>query len=358
MQEYHSLVENGELHPDPAQRIVVGKLDMLGQKLAGYQAPERKRRGLLGKRKTSLPDFKGLYVWGDVGRGKSMLMDMFFAAAPVARKRRFHFHAFMRDFHAALHKKRKKTEKDAVIAVAHDFADDLTLLCLDELQILDITDAMLVGRIFDTLFERGVVVVATSNRHPDDLYKDGLNRHLFVPFIETIKAKLDVVELSGVDDFRMREMERLEVYHAPLGAEATAAMNRAWDSLGGGDAPFTITHTGRDLVIPRFANGVGRGSFADFCEAPLGPNDYLQIASVLKVLILDDIPHLSRDRNNEAKRFVTLVDALYDSGVRLICSAAAAPSELYLDGPGAFEFRRTASRLEEMQSAKWGAQSA
>ncbi len=352
MRTYHHLVETGELHPDVAQREVAGKLDDLAGALEGYVAPER-RRGLF-KRKAQAPA-RGLYIWGDVGRGKSMLMDMFVAAAPVAAKRRMHFHAFMRDFHAALHEQRKKTEKDAVIEVAHAFADDLTLLCLDELQILDITDAMLVGRIFDTLFSRGVVVVATSNRHPDDLYKDGLNRHLFVPFIETIKSELEVIELGGEDDYRLRELQRLEVYHHPLGPDANAAMDRAWDSLTNSEGePFTITHTGRDLIIPRFANSVGRGSFADFCEAPLGPNDYLQIASVLKVLILDDIPRLSRAKNNEAKRFVTLIDALYDNGVRLICSAAAPPAELYEDGPGAFEFRRTASRLEEMQSAEWG----
>jgi cell division protein ZapE len=233
-------------------------------------------------------------------------------------------------------------------------ADAATLLCFDEMQITDITDAMLVGRLFERLFERGVVIVTTSNRAPDELYKNGLNRNLFLPFIALIKDRLDVHELASATDHRLDRLHGAAVYHTPLGQEATRALDAAWDALAGGPgAPFTLHVQGRDVVLSCFRNDVARASFADLCGRPLGPADYLALVEAVEVLILDDVPVLSRARNNEAKRFVTLVDALYEGRVRLICSAAAEPDRLYPEGEGAFEFERTASRLHEMRSADW-----
>jgi cell division protein ZapE len=297
----------------------------------------------------------GLFLYGGVGRGKSMLMDLFFEAAPVARKRRVHFHAFMQEVHAGIAKARAGGTTDPVKPVADAVADGATLLCFDEMQITDITDAMLVGRLFERLFERGVVVVTTSNRAPDELYKEGLNRQLFLPFIALIKDRVEVHELASATDHRLDRLAGAPVYHTPLGAEATAALDAAWDhlALGPGD-PLTLTVQGRAVRLPAYRNGVARAAFAELCGQPLGPADYLAIAEAIDVLILDDVPVLGRARNNEAARFVTLIDALYETKVRLVASAAAEPDALYPEGEGAFEFARTASRLHEMRSADWG----
>ena len=317
-----------------------------------------KKRGLLGGlfSKLAQPPH-GLYLWGGVGRGKSMLMDLFFAATEIDAKRRVHFHAFMQDIHKGMHVARKKGVEDALAPVAEDLIHDVRLLCFDEMQITDITDAMIVGRLFEKLFAAGVVIVTTSNRPPDTLYKDGLNRALFLPFIDLISQRLDVVQLQSPTDYRQHRLTGAQVYFQPA-ASAKGDIAAIWADLTGGvgGEPLRLPVNGREVELPRFANGVGRASFWELCAKPLGPADFLAIARAVRVLILEDIPQLSSYNYNEAKRFVTLIDALYEARVRLICSAADVPERLYLEGSGSFEFERTASRLREMQALDWGHQ--
>jgi cell division protein ZapE len=356
---YRRRVAEGALDADPAQRLAVEKLQLLAMRLADYNPAKPKRVGLglfgWGRERIVEKPVPGLYLYGGVGRGKSMLMDLFFETAPVAPKRRVHFHAFMQEVHRGIAAERAKGVSDPVRPVADAVADGATLLCFDEMQITDITDAMLVGRLFERLFERGVVVVTTSNRAPGELYKDGLNRQLFLPFIALIEERLEVHQLESAVDHRLDRLQGAPVYHTPLGPAATAALDAAWDRLARGPGePLTLTVHGRAVTLPAWRNGVGRASFAELCERPLGPADYLAIAEAVEVLILDGVPLLSPARNNEAKRFVTLIDALYEAKVRLIVSAAAEPEALYPEGEGSFEFARTASRLHEMRSAGWG----
>ena len=345
---YQNLVASGTLKADPAQEAVQPEF-------------ERIRRALLNPEKGGLfrkapPPPKGLYIWGGVGRGKSMLMDLFVDHLDDIPARRVHFHAFMQEIHAAMHIARQRGVDDAIAPVADEVIAQVRLLAFDEMQITDITDAMIVGRLFERLFAAGVVVVTTSNRIPDDLYKDGLNRDIFVPFIELIKEKMVVWELASPTDYRQDRLAGNPVYFAPLDRQARAQMDAIWTDLSGGASePLLLEVKGRQVEIPAFRNGVGRASFFDLCAKPLGPGDFLAIANAVKVLLIDDIPALSRSNFNEAKRFVTLIDALYEAQVRLICSAAARPEMLYLEGEGIFEFERTASRLREMQSKDWGA---
>ncbi len=355
---YRQKLAAGELKDDMAQRLAVQKLQVLHNRLLGYraEAPKKVRLGMFGwgREKMREAPVPGLYMYGGVGRGKSMLMDLFFETATLRLKRRVHFHAFMQEVHAGIFQARKGGIEDPISPVADGIADHATLLCFDEMQITDITDAMIVGRLFERLFARGVVIVATSNRHPDDLYKDGLNRHLFLPFIEALKAHLETHHLESETDHRQARLSGMKVYHTPLGQQADAALDAAWGELAGGTPhPLTLKRPGRDLVIREHLNGVARDSFEALCEAPLGPGDYLALAETIRVLILEDIPVLGREKANAAKRFVTLIDALYEAHTRLICSAAAVPEALYPEGTGAFEFARTASRLAEMQSADW-----
>lgn len=360
MASYRARVAAHALDADPAQRLAVEKLQLLHRRLRGYNParPTRVGFGLFGWGRDRIEDraVPGLYLYGGVGRGKSMLMDLLFDTAPVVPKRRVHFHAFMQEVHAAIHAQRARGGEDPVRPVADAVADGATLLCFDEVQIGDITDAMLVGRLFERLFARGVVVVATSNRHPDELYKNGLNRHLFLPFIAMIKERLEIHHLTGAADHRRDRAADTGRYLTPLGPGALAALDAAWARLAGGPgAPRVMEVQGRSFTLPAFRAGVARASFAELCGKPLGPADYLALAEVAKVLILDDIPVLSPRRADEAKRFVTLIDALYEARVRLICSAEAPPEGLYPEGAGAFEFARTASRLHEMQATGWGA---
>ncbi|MCB2134721.1 MAG: AFG1 family ATPase, partial [Rhodobacteraceae bacterium] len=285
----------------------------------------------------------------------SMLMDLFHSHVAISAKRRVHFHAFMQEVQAALHEARKTGVDDAIRPVAEAIAEDLRLLSFDEMQITDIADAMIVGRLFQMLFERGVTVVATSNRVPDDLYKDGLNRPLFLPFIGLLKDRMQVVELESETDYRQHRLAGARVYFTPAGAEARTAIANIWLELtgGGGDGPLRLAVKGRQVTLPDHRSGVARASFWELCGQPLGPADYLAIADAVRVLIVEDIPHLSAANYNEAKRFVTLIDALYEARTRLIASAADVPERLYLEGAGSFEFERTASRLREMQSADW-----
>lgn len=350
---YHALADAGEITTDAAQVATLHVLEEVAEALA---TPPPKRKFLKRFAKPQVPEGKrGAYLWGGVGRGKSMLMDLFYDFVPVTEKRRVHFHAFMQEMHANLHAARQTGVEDALAPVAADVARTTRLLCFDEMQITDITDAMLVGRLFDLLFADGVVIVTTSNRVPDDLYKDGLNRNLFLPFIETIKEKLIVHELLSETDYRQNRLTGAQRYFALKGAAAREKLDAIWEDLTGGENhPLTLTVKGRALEIPRYHNGVARMRFWELCGQPLGPGDYLALAGAVRVLVVDDVPELSRSNFNEARRFVTLIDALYEAKVQLICSAAAQPEMLYVEGEGTFEFERTASRLREMQDADWG----
>jgi cell division protein ZapE len=333
---------------DPAQRAILDRLDALRR----WVRTAEPRRGLF--RKPPEPP-KGVYIWGGVGRGKSMLMDLLYEAAPSSEVRRVHFHAFMQEVQAALHEARKTGVDDAIAPVAEDIAEGLRLLLFDEMQIGDVADAMIVGRLFQRLFEARVAVVATSNRPPRDLYKHGLNRQLFLPFIALIEARMEVVHLDHPVDYRQGRLADAETYFVPADARARARMDDIFDDLTGGSAePLTLSVKGRRVELPAFRNGVARAAFWELCGRPLGPADYLAVAEACRVLLIEDIPRLSSENYNEAKRFVTLIDALYEARTRLIASAADTPENLYLEGEGSFEFGRTASRLHEMQSAGWG----
>lgn len=317
--------------------------------LDGLKALQEKR-GFF--RKSPEPP-KGLYLWGGVGRGKSMLMDLFVESLDVP-VRRVHFHAFMQEIQNGLHEARKTGVEDSLAPVVDKVAEGLRVLAFDEMQITDIADAMIVGRLFESLMSKGVVIVTTSNRVPDDLYKHGLNRQLFLPFIALIKERLVVHELSSPKDYRQNRLSGGQVYFTPANAEAREAIEGIWQDLTGGAAePLELTVKGRKVTLPAYRNGVGRAGFHDLCGQMLGPGDYLAVADAVKVLILENIPCLGRSNFNEAKRFVTLIDALYEAKARLICSAADEPESLYVEGEGVFEFERTASRLREMQSADW-----
>ena len=350
---YDARVTAGTLRADPAQLDVLPALDEIRQWLEDQAG--RKRSFLSRFRKTAQAP-KGVYLWGGVGRGKSMLMDLFFAATDIPRKRRVHFHAFMQEVHAGVFAQRKKGVDDPLAPVADALIADLACLCFDEMQINDITDAMLVGRLFTMLMDAGVVIVTTSNRPPEDLYKNGLNREVFLPFIALLLARTEVLELESPTDYRQLRLTGAQVYFHPA-RTAREPLDAIWRDLTGGAVAevLPLVVTGRKVEVPRFANGVARATFWEMCARPLGPADYLAIAAAVRVLILEDIPQLSASNYNEAKRFVTLIDALYEARVRLIASAADVPERLYLEGAGSFEFERTASRLREMQAADWGA---
>jgi len=369
--EYNRLLAAGELRPDRHQQDIVTRMQALHGALAGYEAIRRRRGGLLARlrarpKKDDFP--RGLYIYGDVGRGKSMLMDLFFDTAPVEKKRRVHFHAFMLEIHRAIHdwrymdsvarKARHGTDKDDPIPpLAEKIADSSLLLCFDEFQVTDVTDAMILGRLFENLFARGVVMVLTSNRIPDDLYIGGLNRQLFLPSIALIRERLDVTSLNGPTDYRLERMKGMAVYHHPLGDAATRALSEAFWRLTDHEVadrskvgPAELRVQGRTIRVPVADKGVAVFSFKKLCGATLGPADYLEIAWHYHTVIMVGIPRLGPENRNEAKRFVTFIDALYENNVKFLCCAEVAPADLYQEGHGHFEFQRTVSRLMEMQS--------
>lgn len=346
---YRARVASGELKPDEAQGKAASRLQSLASALKNYRP---------GKRSfffAAKPAPHGLYLWGDVGRGKSMLMDLFFAHVPMAKKRRVHFNAFMVDVHAHIHTQRQNGADDPIAPTARTIAQDATLLCFDEFQVREITDAMILGRLFEQLFALGVVIVATSNTPPSRLYEGGLNRQLFLPFIDLIKTRLDVVELNGPRDYRLHRMANMPVYILGASEDARETMNADWLKLTDESRgmPETLMVLGRKIAVPQAADGVARFSFAQLCDAPLAAADYLAIARKYHTLMIDDVPILHAENRNAARRFIVLVDTLYDEGVKLICSAAAAPENLYVAGDGADAFRRTVSRLNEMQSVDY-----
>jgi cell division protein ZapE len=361
---YRAKLTAGQLAHDPSQLHAAERLQDLWVKLRGYDPPPKPNGNFLSRllRRKKLDEAgedrpNGLYLVGEVGRGKSMLMDLFFAAADVVRKRRIHFHRFMQDVHTRIHawKRANPEGEDPIPPLADSIAASAALLCFDEFQVNDIADAMILGRLFQALFDRGVVVVATSNTRPDDLFKGQPGRDAFLPFIALIKQRLDVLMMEDGRDFRRMRLRGMPTWHVPADRRADEALDRAFAELTGNAAPHkeSLTIMGRRLEVPLAADGVARFDFAALCATALGAGDYLALATHYHTLVLDGIPRLSPANYDEARRFITLIDALYDHRVKLVASAAALPDQLYERGEGAKAFERTASRLVEMQSQDW-----
>jgi cell division protein ZapE len=360
---YDQKLSSGELAADPAQAAAVEALSALEDRLA-----DARPKGLFRKAE----GVRGAYLWGPVGRGKSLLMDLFFATAPMAPKRRTHFHVFMAEVHRLVdawrrgdaaqrqarfghaHSGRMKGD-DPIPPVADVIAAEARLLCFDELQVTDIADAMILGRLFEALFERGVTLVATSNRPPDDLYRNGINRQLFLPFIQMLKDRMEIVSVAGPHDYRLDRLRGAGTWFSPIDPDNERQFDALWSDMLGGEEELgaTLEVLGRKEHFPRAAGGLLRAHFASLCVAALGPQDYIAIAERFHTVFVEAVPRITPDRRNEAKRLGTLVDTLYEARARLVVLAAAEPERLYPDGDQAFEFERTASRLQEMRSASW-----
>ncbi|HME24379.1 MAG TPA: cell division protein ZapE [Acetobacteraceae bacterium] len=356
---FRAMVAAGELAPDSSQELVATRLQALWTRLRGYDPPPHPANGnslfsRLLRREPQPEQPNGLYIVGEVGRGKSMLMDLFFAAADVRRRQRIHFHRFMQNVHARFHEFRRANPDidDPIPPLADSIAAEAALLCFDEFQVNDIADAMILGRLFQALFERGVVVVATSNVAPDDLFKGQPGRDAFLPFIALIKQRLDVVMMDAGRDFRRERLRGMRTWLVPADARADRELDHAFAELTGGaeGKPETLWVMGRSFVIPLAAEGVARCDFDLLCGTALGAGDYLALAHRFHTLILDGIPRLSPDNYDKARRFIVLIDTLYDHRVKLLASAAAMPDQLYQRGENA---HRTASRLDEMQGQDW-----
>ena len=359
---FRAMVAAGELAPDASQQFVAERLQRLWASLRGYDPRPRMASSVslfsrLIRRGAPLEQPNGLYIVGEVGRGKSMLMDLFFAAADVRRKQRIHFHRFMQNVHSRFHAFRRANPDidDPIPPLADSIAAEAALLCFDEFQVNDIADAMILGRLFQALFERGVVVVATSNVAPDDLFKGQPGRDAFLPFIALIKQRLDVLEMDAGRDFRRSRLRGMRTWLVPADARAERELDRAFMELTGGvkGRPETLRVMGRRFVVPLAAEGVARCDFDLLCGTARGPGDYLALATRFHTLIVDGIPCLSPDTYDKARRFIVMIDTLYDHRVKLIASADAMPDKLYQRGENSRMFERTASRLDEMQSQDW-----
>jgi len=354
---YATALQDRRIAPDPAQAALVEKLDRLATELKGYRLPAR---SVLGRLFGARPPPRGLYVYGEVGRGKTFLMDMFFDCADVPAKRRAHFHAFMADVHARVHTWRQARKRgevsgdDPIAPLAEALAREAALLCFDEFSVRDIADAMILGRLFGALFGLGVVVVATSNVAPADLYKDGLNRALFLPFIELLSGRMEIIRLEAATDYRLQKLARAPVYYAP---PDDAAMDAAFLMLTGAarGEPAELARLGRVVAVPQAVGGVARFDFDALCRAPLSAGDYVALSARFETILVDRVPVLRDDDRNAAKRFINFVDAAYDARTKLIVSAQAEPNALApsLSGVEAFEFARTISRLTEMRSTDY-----
>lgn len=361
-QRYAALVESGAIERDPAQVVVVKRLSALAETLEARRlARKSSALGWLFGKKTEAKDApRGLYIWGSVGRGKTMLMDLFYESVAVPKRRRVHFHEFLADVHGRIHAYRQRLkagevkEPDPIAPIAADLAEEASLLCFDEFTVTDIADAMILGRLFTALFAAGVVVVATSNVEPSRLYEGGLNRSLFLPFVALLTEKVDILKLEARTDFRLEKLGGAPVYRVPADAAAGAALDDAFRKLSGAarGQRLVIDVKGHDLIIPQAAGGVARADFADLCSKAYGASDFIALAQRFHTLVLDDIPVLADEQRNETKRFIILIDTLYEHHVKLVASAGAEPHELYRakSGREAFEFDRTVSRLIEMRS--------
>jgi cell division protein ZapE len=360
---FRAMVAAGELAPECSQERVAERLQALWERLRGYDPQTKSANGQslffrLLRRGEPVPDRpNGLYIVGAVGRGKSMLMELFFDAAEVGRKRTYHFHRFMQNIHASFHaiKAANRGIGDPIPPLADEIAAEAALLCFDEFQVNDIADAMILGRLFEALFDRGVVVVATSNVAPDDLFKGQPGRDAFLPFIALIKQRLDVVAIDDGRDFRRSLLRGERTWLVPADVWAERQMDHAfaeltWDAIGG---PETLWVMGRRFVVPVAAEGVARCDFDTLCGAALGAGDYLALATRYHTLILERIPRLLPSNYDKARRFIVLIDTLYEHHVKLLASADAMPDQLYQRGENAKMFERTVSRLEEMQSRDW-----
>lgn len=367
---YVARMAAGDISPDPGQAKVVFALAELEQRIATRRLARKTSAlgWLFARREDAIPRVRGLYIHGAVGRGKTMLVDLFYESVAVRkRKRRAHFHEFMADVHARIFQVRadikagRIKDADPIATVAAALYEEAWLLCFDEFHVTDIADAMILGRLFEKLFDLGVVIVATSNVAPEDLYKGGLNRALFLPFIAMIQKHMDVVRIESPTDYRMEKLGGVRIWYVPgpehSPAEVDREIEKVWHRIAGADggAPAKVTSSGRVIPVPRAGGGAARFSFEDLCGQPLGASDYLRLARTYHTLVIDHIPQLDQDRRNEAKRFITLIDELYEKGVKLVASAAAEPEELYLgtEGAEAFEWARTVSRLHEMRSSDY-----
>ncbi len=353
---YRDLVARGEIDADPAQLEAIERLEAVA---AGLKAWRPAGTGLLARFRRSGPSApRGLYVHGEVGRGKTMLMDLFFDSVGFEPKRRIHFHEFMAEVHDRIGEARKATPGDPIPGIAKDIATSARLFCFDEMHVTDIADAMILGRLFAGLFDAGVTVVATSNSHPRDLYKNGLNRQLFLPFVDRIVEHMAVVELVAAKDYRLERLAGQQLYFSPADRAAAVAVENLWQRLTGGHPaePTDLAVKGRKVHVPAAAMGVARFQFPDLCEKPLGPLDYLHVAHAFHTLVIENVPILRPNRRDIARRFINLIDTLYDNRVGLIISADAEPHQLYAAGDGADLFQRTASRLIDMRSEAYQAE--